>query len=244
LSRYIVDRDGTFPGLARATLDAIRQAVRTRARRWLVAITLLMGLVAAVATAAARPDERTFAGLSDPAQSLMSVMVPLFGILLVRDLHQAPRPAGVLTTLLAAPLAAAIGIFGAAACAVTLAVMPAGSAEDPWRDAGTVAVGSVLVQVVAFLVGTGVGLLLRSAVVAFLATIVVPLALWAALGGVEVLRPVQPWVTPYGTVRNLLSGQMTAVNWAQWFVVVLIWGVGLNAVGARLMSHRRRPGHR
>jgi hypothetical protein len=33
-------------------------------------------------------------------------------------------------------------------------------------------------------------------------------------------------------VRNLLSGEMSPLRWAQWLVVFLIWGVGLNAAGA------------
>ncbi|MEK8106879.1 hypothetical protein NKG94_20305 [Micromonospora sp. M12] len=111
-------------------------------------------------------------------------------------------------------------------------------ADEPWRFAGTVAVGSVLVQIVAGLVGTGLGLLLRSVVVAFLATIVLPLGLFTLLGAVDALRPAQPWLTPLGSVRNLLSGDMTPLRWVQWLCVLLIWGVGLNAVGA-VVRHRR-----
>src|SRR2546423_1659085 len=82
-----------------------------------------------------------------------------------------------------------------------------------WRHAGTVAVGGVLVQVVAQLVGTGLGLLLRSPVVAFLGSIVLPLGLWLALGAVDALRPAREWLTPYASVWHLLSGQMGGVRW-------------------------------
>ncbi|WCN83452.1 hypothetical protein [Micromonospora sp. LH3U1] len=214
----------------------------TRARRWLLAGTLLAGLLAAVAlTAAAAPDDRTFAALSDTVQSLMSVVTPLFGILLARDLRRAPGAIRVVPTVLAVVLpAVVIGVVGVLICAVTLALTPADIADEPWRHAGTVAVGSVLVQVVAGLVGTGLGLLLRSAVVAFLATIVLPLGLFALLGGVDALRPAQAWLTPYGSVRNLLSGEMSVLRWAQWLCVLLIWGVGLNAAGAAVLGRRRR----
>jgi hypothetical protein len=93
-------------------------------------------------------------------------------------------------------------------------------------------VGGVLVQVVAQLVGTGLGLLLRPVVVAFVATIVLPLGLWYVLGAVDALQPAQAWLTPYSSVRNLLSGRMSTAAWAHWLVVVLIWAVGLNAAGA------------
>lgn len=228
--------DGTIRG-------ALRRAIGTRARRWLLAGTLLAGLLAAVAlTAAAAPADRTFAELSGTVQSLMSVLTPLFGILLVRDLRRAPDATRVIPTVLAVGLpAAVIGVVGVLICAATLALTPADIADEPWRHSGTIAVGSVLVQIVAGLVGTGLGLLLRSPVVAFLATIVLPLGLFALLGAVDALRPAQAWLTPFGSVRNLLSGDMSVLRWVQWLCVLLIWGVGLNAAGAALLKRRQQP---
>ncbi|MFI6780271.1 hypothetical protein [Micromonospora sp. NPDC050276] len=51
------------------------------------------------------------------------------------------------------------------------------------------------------------------------------------------LRSAQPWLTPFGSVRNLLSGEMSVLRWVQWLCVLLIWGVGLNALGAAVL-HR------
>ncbi|NYH46066.1 hypothetical protein HNR22_005793 [Micromonospora jinlongensis] len=220
------------------TRDALRRSLGTRARRWLLVGTLLAGVLCAVAlVAAAAPADRTFAALSETVQSLMSVVTPLFGILLVRDLRRAPGSARVLPSVLAVGLpAVVIGVVGVLICAATLALTPAEVADEPWRHAGTVAVGSVLVQVVAGLVGTGLGLLLRSTVVAFLATIVLPLGLFGLLGAADALRPAQPWLTPFGSVRNLLSGDMTVLRWAQWLCVLLLWGVGLNAAGAAVLK--------
>ncbi|WFE49261.1 hypothetical protein [Micromonospora sp. WMMD1155] len=235
------------------TRAALRRSLGTRARRWLLAGTVLAGLLAAVAlVAAAAPADRTFAALSETVQSLMSVVTPLFGILLVRDLRGAradlgrragspaqPGPVRVLPSVLAVGLpAVAVAVAGVLICAATLALTPAAVADEPWRHAGTVAVGSVLVQIVAGLVGTGLGLLLRSTVVAFLATIVLPLGLFALLGGVEAA---QPWLTPFGSVRNLLSGDMSLLRWAQWLCVLLLWGVGLNIAGAMVLKRRGGP---
>ncbi|MFG1871738.1 hypothetical protein [Micromonospora arborensis] len=223
------------------TRSPLQRAIGTRARRWLLAGTLLAGLLVAVAlVAAAAPADRTFAALSDTVQSLMSVVTPLFGILLVRDLRRTDDAARVAPTVLAVCLpAVVIGVVGVLICAATLALTPSDIADDPWRHAGTIAVGSVLTQIVAGLVGTGLGLLLRSTVIAFLATIVVPLALFALLS-VDALRPAQAWLTPLGSVRNLLSGHMSVLRWAQWLCVLLIWGVGLNAVGAAVRERRDR----
>ncbi|MET8231532.1 hypothetical protein ABZS77_12770 [Micromonospora sp. NPDC005298] len=225
------------------TRGALRRSLGTRGRFWLLVGTLAAGLLAAVAlVAAAAPADRTFAAVSDTAQSLMSVLTPLFGILLVRDRRRASDAVGVVPTVLAVLLPAiVVGVAGVLICAATVALTPAAVADEPWRHAGTVAVGSVLVQVVAGLVGTGLGLLLRSTVIAFLATIVLPLGLFGLLGAVDSLRPAQPWLTPFGSVRHLLSGEMSVLRWVQWLCVLLIWGVGLNALGAVALRRRGRP---
>ncbi|MEH0930285.1 hypothetical protein [Micromonospora sp. CPCC 205558] len=232
--------------MAEAIREALGRSLGTWARRWLLVGTLVAGLLAAVAlVAAASPADRSFAEISGTVQSLMSVATPLFGILLVRDLRQAPVRRPVLPTVLAVGLpAVVIGVVGALICAATLALTPADVADEPWRFAATVAVGSVLVQIVAGLVGTGLGLLLRSVVVAFLATIILPLGLFALLGAGDALSSAQPWLTPFGSVRNLLSGEMTALRWVQWLCVLLIWGVGLNAAGAAVLKRRGGPAAR
>ena len=71
-------------------------------------------------------------------------------------------------------LAAVAGVFGVLVSAVALAVAAPDVAHDAWRQVAIIAAGGVLVLVLAGLVGTGLGLLLRSSVVAFLATIVLP----------------------------------------------------------------------
>ncbi|WP_143194133.1 hypothetical protein [Micromonospora sp. CB01531] len=91
------------------------------------------------------------------------------------------------------------------------------------------------------LVGTGLGLLMRHPAIAFVASIVLPLGLWLLLGAIDVLRPAQA-LTPYSSVRHLLSGQMNALSWVQWLAVLLIWGVSLNALGAAQLRKRNHDG--
>ncbi|MEU1879534.1 hypothetical protein ABZ470_19650 [Streptosporangium sp. NPDC020072] len=216
--------------------DALRRSVGTRTRRRLVTITLLAGVAAAVGMSKAPPAGRTFAMLTEAAQSLMSITVPFLGVLLTHDLRRTPRTARLAPTLLAATLlAAAFGVFGALTCALALILTPAVPGANPWLNVETLVLGGVLVQVVAQLTGTALGLLLRSPVVACLGTIVLPMGLWLVLRA----SPVQGWLAPYATARNLLSGQMTPLAWLQWGTVLLIWGVGLNAVGAARL--RRVP---
>ena len=222
-------------GFAGAVRVALARALGTRPRKWLLAITLLAGLLTAAAVAVGSPPAaRTFAAISAPAQSVMSVGVPFFGVLLTCDLWRARRETRITPTLLAATgLATAIAFLGVLICVVTTALVPTAT-SNRWAGWATIVLGSVLVQVVAALVGTSLGLLLRRPVVAGIATIVLPLGLWFLLGAVDSVHQAQGWLTPFGGVQNLLSGQMDAVRWAQWLVVLVLWGIGPNALGVLL----------
>ncbi|MDR7274754.1 hypothetical protein [Catenuloplanes atrovinosus] len=200
----------------------------TGARRWIVAVTLLIGvLVGVVVTVALPPGERTLAAVAYPTHLIMSVVLPFLGVLLGRDVRTAVV-AGV-----------SAGLFGDLVAVVAAAV--AGSAApDPWAGAGVILLGGVLVQCVANLTGTGLGVLIRPAWLACLATIVVPLGLSVLLSLAGPAAPLAAWVTPFPVAESLLSGEMDATGWARWTVVALIWGVGLNALAAR----RPRPATR
>jgi hypothetical protein len=232
--------DDTPAGFGAATRAALRRSTGTRPRRWLIAVTLLLGVLAAVGLTTVIPaDELTFAALAHPVQSLMSVAVPFLGTLLAHDLRRSPGTGRLAPTLLAAALlAAAVGLLGAVFCAAALALAPAGGA---WQYAGTIVLGGVLVQVVACLVGVGLGLLLHSFAVAALASIVLPLGLYGLLGAVDAVAPARAWLTPYAAAQNLLAGDMNMIKWVQWVVVLLIWGVGLTAVGTARLRRQDTP---
>lgn len=65
------------------------------------------------------------------------------------------------------------------------------------------------------------------------------MGLWLLLGSVDATGPAQAWLAPYSSARHLLSGHMSHVAWAQWLLVLLIWGVALNCVGILLLKHGR-----
>ena len=227
------------------------RAVATRARKLLLVITALIGVLAAVAVIAFTPPaSRTFALVAFPVQTLMSVLVPFSGVLLASDLHRARREAKVAPMLLAAAMvAAAFALFGVLVCTIAIAVAPSEVVQGRWQYVGAIVVGSLVVQVVAQFVGTGLGLLLRSRAVAMIGTIVLPLGTWLILGAVDALSPAQAWLTPFAAAPKLLSGQMTPLNWAQVLVIVSIWGIGLNAAGSsgpgvRRASDRRQTAFR
>jgi len=61
------------------------------------------------------------------------------------------------------------------------------------------------------------------------------------LGSTDLLRPAQLWLTPFANVQRVFAERMSPLAWTHWFVVFLIWGVGLNAVGARRLKRPTPP---
>ena len=203
-------------------------------RRLLLALTLLAGAGSAFTVAASgATQDRTFAAAQAAAQSTMSVAVPLFGILLAGDLRRSRSRSTAGTYGAALAAAAAVALFGVAVSAVVVAVLAAGPAETRWAHAAPAALGGLMVQGLAALIGVGLGLLLRTRFVAFVASAAVPLGLWWILGAVPVLRAGQDWLTPYANARHLLSGEVTMLQWGQAVVVMVLWGGGLTVWGLR-----------
>jgi hypothetical protein len=223
---------------------ALRRAVGTRARVVLAGLTLIVGLVSAFGLAfGLPPDQRTLAITASVVQSLMSVLVPFTTVLVAADLgagravdtaRAARSPdagdvaAGslVATWCAAAVYALVVGVFGSL---VSLLATLAGSGS--LDRAPTLLVAGPIVQLIAAGVGTAFGLLIRPPWIAMIATIVIPLGVWALLGRVG-LDAARGWLTPFAAVQRVFGAPLTPLAWIQWLVVALIWTVGLNAVAA------------
>jgi hypothetical protein len=218
------------------TTDAFRRVIATRTRRWLLAITLLLGVLVAVAVATALPaDERTLAILAYPTHMIMSVTLPFLGVLLGRDLLTDPAARAAPTLGAAVAVALGVAVLGDLVIVAALAATGSGP-PGAWDHAGLILLGGLLIQPVANLTGTGLGVLIRPAWAACLGTVVIPLGVWALLGFAGPAAAVREWVTPFPVAGTLISGEVDAVDWARYLVVALIWGLGLNALAA----HRAR----
>jgi hypothetical protein len=203
-----------------------------------------VGLVSAGVVAFNGPaEDHTFSVISFYTQSAISLPLPFVSVLLMtqdferRASSRTSGPGLSRDALIAAKLLASmiIAVAGAAygvlvSALATSAAAPAAD-EGRWNAIGVIILGSVLVQLIAQLAGAGWGLLLGSSALAIVADVVVPLGLWILTGAVPGLQGVQAWLTPFASVRNLLSGQMDAQRWAQVGVIVLVWVVALNAAG-------------
>ncbi len=240
--------DGPHPptagtGSAARVRDALRRSTAGAGRRALLAATLLVGAVAAVLVVAAVPVP-SVAVPAAAAQLLVSVLVPLSGILLVHDLTRRPgddRQVG--PVLVAAVLhAAAVAIAVSVVCAVVTALHPQAELGAPGTVVAVV-LGGVAVQTTAQLVGTGLGLLLDRSVLAFAATIALPLGLWLLVGALGPLAWLQLWLTPFGATSPLLAGTPSPADVAAWAVVLALWGGVLNAAGAARLARRRSAAH-
>lgn len=236
----------SIPTDGSAPTSAPGRFLRTRGRAALVLCTVALGMLGGSAVLGFPPGERTFVGVVGPVQLSMSLLTPLIGIFVIADLRQSRLARvrlsvlpSIWTALLWAELLAVVGVLIAALALILVST----TAANPWRAAALLVVGCLLAQVVAVLTGTGLGLLVPSRVLAFLITLL-PAALWLAFGVVGPLRAIRDWVLPYGAVRHLFEGTMTATNWGQVLLVLVLWGLGLNLLGARRFARSGEKPHR
>jgi hypothetical protein len=238
--------------ISRATVLELRKSIKSPSRRWLLIVSGVVGLLSAglvVFTGSAQ--DHTFAVTSSYTQSAISLPLPFVSVLLMtqefgRRASSATFGLGMSLGAIIAPkllASAVIAVAGAGygvliSLVATSAAAPAAD-QGRWDAIGMIILGSMLVQLIAQLSGAGWGLLLRSSPLAIAADVVVPLGLWIVTGAIPALQGVQPWLAPFSSARNLLSGHMDSERWAQVGVVALVWVVALNAVGI-LRLHRLR----
>lgn len=165
---------------------------------------------------------------------LISVPLPFIGVLLANDLRKTPGVRVQPTLAGAVLIAVAAGVAGNVLVVAALAASGS-TAPDPWAHAGVIGLTGVLVQVLAQLVGTGLGLLIKRPVWGCLGTIVLPLGAYALLAP---LGAVRDWLTPYAAAQHLLTGSAGAAEWARWATVALLWGIALNTIGAVVLRRR------
>lgn len=238
-------RPAAGPSLGRLTRVELRKSVDTRASRWLLIGVAMIGLAMTVISAlTGSAKDHTFHTSASSIQGTMAVLLPVVSILLVTSewsqrtalqtfVLTARRGRIVAAKLFAgAVIAVAVAGYGIVLSAVATATASTHPSGGGWQHAGTVVLGSVVVQLISQLSGMGFGLLLLSSAGAIVANFVIPIA-WAALaGGINALAGVQPWLDPAKASTNLLGGDMNAHRWAEVGVVTLIWVVSLLAAGA------------
>jgi hypothetical protein len=187
---------GKMTDLVPATVLELRKSAGTPARRWLLIVSGVVGLLSAgLVTFLGSAEDHTFSVISFYTQSAISLLLPFVSVLLMtQDFgRRTPttlafgiaRDAIIVAKLLASMIIAVAGAAYGVLISVlgTSAAAPA-AAEGRWDAIGMIILGSVLVQLIAQLSGAGWGLLLSSSAVAITADVVVPLGLWIVTGAV------------------------------------------------------------
>ena len=222
----------------------LRKTTGSRARRWLLITSGVVGLLTAGLVAFTGPvRDHTFAVISFYTQSAISLPLPLVSVLIMTQefgrrarsttpASASSRDATITAKLLASALIAVAGAsYGVLISVLATSAAAAPADQERWDAVGLIILGSVLVQLIAQLSGAGWGLLLGSSVLAIAADVVVPLGLWILTGVVPGFHGVQAWLAPFASVRSVLSGHMDAQRWGQLGIIVLVWVIALNAAG-------------
>ena len=225
---------GADPGIpfARLVHVELRKCVDTRAGRWLLAIMAVLGLGSVLALRVWGTGElRTFVSLLSGTFLPQGLLLPLVGILCVtseftqrtgltsfaleprRDRVVAAKTVAVLT------LGAGLVALGALlAAVVNLTVSPV-SWDVTWAQAG----GLALSQAILLLWGIAFGLAFRNSPAAIVVYLVAPMVWTMVTGLVSGLTSAAEWLDLSQASNPLVTGTMTATDWAQLATAFGVW---------------------
>jgi len=223
------------PPIARLVRVELRKAVDTRAGRWLLVLNALVAVAGAVIVAVTgETGERNLTHVLGDTSQMVSVLLPVLGILLVTSewsqrtalttFTLVPRRERIIAAKAAAGVLLAVAATAVCAAVSAVALIAADHGQaGMWQDAGRV-IGYVLVfQVLNLLLGVGFGLLFRSTPVAIVVYFAAPTA-WSILTStVSALAGTGRWLDPSTTWNHLAGGTLTATTWAQVATAAAVW---------------------
>jgi hypothetical protein len=228
--------------LSRLTAVEVRKLVDTRAGRWLL---IIQGLLISAASAimvvvmAVRDDPVTLMDFFEIAGFVMSLLLPVMGILAIttewtQRTHMAtftlePRRGRVIAAKCgAATIAALVSIVVALAVAVVSSAIAAvvGLGVD-WHLDLDVLAGFTVVQVLGTLTGFALGALILAtpaAIVAFFAySMVLPTLFALGASQFSWFESIQPWIDFADAQMALTSDGLTAVNLPHLLTAGALW---------------------
>jgi ABC-type transport system involved in multi-copper enzyme maturation permease subunit len=251
MSTAVLHRAASGDGVpfARVLHVELRKQVDTRAGRWLlVAIGAVTAVVLAISLLT-EGDDRSFEFFLKGTIAPQAALLPVLGILAVTS-EWSQRTGLVTFTLEPRRSRVAWAKLGSAlllgAAALVLGVLLAAVAhqasvtfrgtESAWGIDGLTALGTALVLLLSVAQGVGFGMLLRNTPAAIVVYTALPTA-WAVLGGLlEQVRTAARWLDLGQTTRPLFHGPVTAEQWSQLGVSVLVWVALPLAVGLWRLS--------
>jgi ABC-2 type transport system permease protein len=232
------------PGLPRLTHVELRKSADTRAGFWLMLVLVLLAAAMVVLQAVFADDiDRNLEPLLSSAIQVVSVILPVLGILLVTS--EWSQRTGLTTfalvpqreRVIAAKVigAAILTLLAVAACVVVAAIGNLFTGGDWSLGAGELG-RLTLYELIGMLGGVAFGLAFLNSALAIVMYFVIPIG-WSILGeAVPWLDEPADWLDLSRPMTTLAEGPMTGTDWAQLGTAAAVWvGVVLVIGLIRLM---------
>jgi hypothetical protein len=230
----------TAPRMPRLTAVELRKATDTRAGFWLLLLVVLSALaVVAIVLAAGDPEDQTFASLFGDCVGIVSVLLPIVGLLLVTS-EWSQRTA--LTTFTLVPERTRVVVAKLlAGCALALVAVVASLAfaaigtlisGESWSFTLSHLGQGALYELFGMLSALALGLVIMHSAGAVVTYFVLPTVVGIVVEVVTALHGPAKWFDPNKSTAPLTDGTVHGVGWAHvavtvgiWFVVPLVAGM-------------------
>jgi ABC-2 type transport system permease protein len=236
----------TRPPLPRLTAVELRKMTDTRAGFWLLVLVALSAIALVVLVlAVGNEDDQTMESLFSGAIQIISVLLPIVGLLLVTSEWSQrtalttftlvpERGRVVLAKLLAGTALAVVAVLICLAAAAAGNLIAGGSWTFELSHLGE----GALYEVISMLGALALGLLLMHSALAIVTYFVLPTVVGIVVELVSALQEPSKWFDPNQTTTPLAEGTIAGDGWAKLAVTVGIWVVLPLVVGlVRLHRH-------
>jgi ABC-2 type transport system permease protein len=209
----------------------LRKMADTRAGFWLLIATALLAVgIVVVVLAVGNDSDRSLDELLAAALGLVSVLLPILGILVVTS-EWSQRTALATFTLvperervIGAKLLAGV-VFAAVATALCLVLAVTGTAIGgaAWSLTISDVAAGALYLVLGMLMGMALGLALMSSPLAIVLYFVLPTIVVVLVETIRAIRSVGEWVDTSRTLDALVQNEMAGGDWARLAVSMGVW---------------------
>ena len=221
----------TAPRMPRLTAVELRKATDTRAGFWLLLLVVLSALaVVAIVLAAGDPEDQTFASLFGDCVGIVSVLLPIVGLLLVTS-EWSQRTA--LTTFTLVPertrvvvakllAGCALALVAVVACLAFAALGTLISGES-WSFTLSHLGQGAIYELFGMLSALALGLVIMHSAGAIVTYFVLPTVVGIVVEVVTALHGPAKWFDPNQSTGPLTDGTVHGAGWAHVAVTVGIW---------------------
>jgi ABC-2 type transport system permease protein len=236
----------TRPPMRRLTTVELRKMTDTRAGFWLLLLVVLSALaVVVLVLAVGKPKDQTFDALFGACVGIVSVLLPIVGLLVVTSEWSQrtalttftlvpERGRVVAAKLLAGCVLALVAVAGSLAFAAVGTLIAGGS----WHLTLTHLLSGALYELFGMLGALALGLLILHSAAAIVTYFVLPTVVGIVVEVVSALHGSAKWFEPNRATTPLAEGTVHGAGWAHFAVTAAIWVVLPLALGLlRLRRH-------